>query len=433
MEATRGVGHLVAPKATVLDRDEVFKTAHEVAATEKHPSRAKVASRLGLIDGTFNQVARRNGWVDELDSILTRKPTVDEEPEGVVHYDNGSADLISPATEDVPWTRDGLLKHFKFEPEGWEVTNAKVNAWGTVEAPWFQLKLSVVPVGGIVRPADPTKWTPPKKPKTRISKTKPVKYLLCSDLHAPRQEQKLCDALCYWLEDEKPDRAIMAGDILDAETISRHRPRERPAALNDGIQSGHNQLRDFRSASTDTEWWAMEGNHDVRFRTYLIDNAPNAYGIKAANDDVPAYHLRRLLLLDELGIKWWDEDWDVAHFILSEHLSITHRAAGGKNAANQALDRYDESVAQGDSHRLQMVWRTKFHNVPDGGVKTSTRLAAQIGCLCEIKEGLDYAKRPDWQQGAMVAHVYPDGQFSMAPLIYVKDTLLAPSGKRYSA
>ena len=353
---------------------------------------------------------------------------------GISTNDDGSLAIASEirATPPAPWKPDEVMRAHGQDPDEFIIVRVRFNRWGAPEAPMHQLRFDAIPRDSIIRPADPTTWKPPRKPR-RPRKQKMVKSLVVSDLHAPRHDRGMHQVLCDWLADEQPDRGVFLGDLLDFETISRHRPRERPRAANEGIQAAHEVLRDWREASPDTRWVLIEGNHDFRIRSYLIDNAPNAYGITAANDELPALHLRRLLHLDELGVEWVDEDWDRAHVLLSRHLAGMHRAAGGKNAAVGALDKFSHSILQGDTHRLRLVYRTEYEHTPGGDVDTSTRMAAEIGCLAEIKDGLSYAKQPDWQNGAMVVYTWPDtDEFSAVPLVYVGGHLLTP-GRRYVA
>ena len=57
-----------------------------------------------------------------------------------------------------------------------------------------------------------------------------------------------------------------------------------------------------------------------------------------------------------------------------------------------------------------------------------------IDTAAEIGDGLGYGNpAKDWQNAAMVAKVWPDGDFALAPLIFLPnpDRLLTPDGRRY--
>ena len=54
--------------------------------------------------------------------------------------------------------------------------------------------------------------------------------------------------------------------------------------------------------------------------------------------------------------------------------------------------------------------------------------------MAEIKDGLYYDDEPDWNQGFLMAWLWPDNDdFTLAPAPYIPGRLLAPSGKRYVA
>ena len=216
----------MAPKQSVLDKDMVLSVAREVAETEQQPSRTKVANRLGMVSSTLNKILAREGWIEDVDAVLSRDYSYRPDPDGVSHDENGGATLTAPP-KDCPWTREGLLKHFGFKVDEWKVTNARLNKWGDDEAPKWQLKLSVVPVGGLIKFPDPNDWTPPPKPnKKKVKKNAPRKVVICSDHHAPRIDRGLHACFLQWLRDENPDEGIINGDLGDFPSISRHRSRE---------------------------------------------------------------------------------------------------------------------------------------------------------------------------------------------------------------
>lgn len=341
---------------------------------------------------------------------------------------------VDPATS---WTTEKLLKEHGFDPQEWVIVRSRVQRYGNPDEPMHQLRFDVVPKAALValQPADPGAWTPPPKPRRRkATATKPEKVLVCADLHAPLHEQHLCDLLYRVIGEEKPDKVKVLGDVLDAEKLSRWPAREKARGTNSGIQEGHNFFRSGREAHPDAEWEAIPGNHDWRFNSYTMGLAPELGGICAAEDDVPALDLRRLLLLDELGVKWTQDPegtWETTHIVLSPLLAATHQAGGGKSAAQSALASYDHSIMQGDTHRLQFVYKTKQEFNANHEPEISIRASIQVGCLCS-REAAFYSKRPDYQPGFVVAHIWPDGKFHVEPWLYVRGELFGPGGRRYS-
>lgn len=428
----------MAPQSIVLDRDLILATAREVAATEPVPSRTKVANRLGLVASTMNKALDREGWTSEVDAILAKRPAIQPEPGGIVQAAGKPTEITSPPT-DCPWTQEGLLKHFGFSVDEWKVTDAKLNKWGDTEDPRWQLKLTVVPVGGIIKFPDPNEWTPPPKPKKR-KQGGVRKVVICGDHHCPYVDWTLHGLFLEFLADEQPDEGVILGDLLDLSGISRHRrgKKKAPAEINEELRCALKVLQDYRHASPDTHWTLLPGNHDDRIDHLQIDNAHGIYGVapgggvtlEGEKDEAPALAVRRLLYLDELGIDYIFEDWNRAKHLLGRKLTLRHGYLSGKNASDNMLKKITRSTIQGHTHRMRFIYKTE-HDEHDEDQPTATRLAAEAGCMAEIKDSLGYGDEEDWQQGFLLAHLWEDGDFTLAPVPYVPGRLLAPSGKRY--
>jgi hypothetical protein len=332
------------------------------------------------------------------------------------------------------WTPEKLLREHGLDPEEWVIARIRVNRWDDPDSPKHQLRFDVVPKAAVVEIAapDPSKWKAPPKPKARKRKgDEPRKVVVVSDHHAPFEDRTLHKLFLRYLEDEQPHQGIINGDLLDFHTISRHRSRDGFAApVNDCLQAGFDILADYRTASPDTEWTLKKGNHDQRLEDLVMDNARGLHGVTAAGDDVPALSLRRLLHLDELGIEYVEADWDMAKVRVSKRLSVRHGPATGKAATHRLLDKFSVSVLQGHTHRLSLTLRTEHTDEDDE--PTTTRLAAEGGCMCQIHQGLGYADSPDWNQGFILAHVWDDEDFQVLPGVYVPGRLLAPNGRRYA-
>lgn len=357
-------------------------------------------------------------------------------PAGVVETEGIETFTTDPTNSPpAPWKPEEVMRAHGRNPDDYEIVRERYNRWGKPEEPLHQLRFDAIPKDARIVPADPTNWKPPRKPKVKRAKRDiPEKTLLCSDLHAPLQEHRLCEQLFHVLEAEKPDKVKMLGDILDAERASRWPARRKARSTQAGINGAHDFFQSGRRAHEDAEWEVIPGNHDWRIENYLMGRAPEIAVIGAAHDELPAHHLRRLLKLDELGVKYTEDeegDWETTHIVLSPLLAATHKAGAGKNASRSALDLYDHSIVQGDTHRLEFKYKTKAEYNIDHEADISTRASIQVGCLCS-REAAFYSKRPDFQQGFVMAYIYPDGRFSVEPYIHIKGDLLCPGGIRLS-
>lgn len=433
----------MAPRRIQLpDKDSILAIAAE------SDSRAAVGRRVGIKPGTFNKRICEEGWAEEIDQLTAThrrgeiKPNELEE-DGRFDHDDGSATVVSAVQTGDPVCAEDVLRAHKIDPAEWRIVRQRANAWNAMTSDkkhgdnrvvtMHQLRIDLVPVHLLIALPDPAAWKPPPAPKARRRrKGEPKSIVVCGDHHCPHNDKTLHELFLQFLTDTQPDEGVINGDLLDFHTISRHREREgfaQPA--NECIKTGFEVLMDYRHASPNTRWTMKRGNHDQRLYNAMVDNVRALHKVEAADDDIPALSLRRLLHLDELGIEMLEEDWDMAKVRLSPKLTVRHGPSSSKNATARLLEKFSVSVIQSHTHRLSMLMRTEHSE--DEEEPTTTRLAAEAGCMCEVKDGLGYSAEPNWQQGALLVHVWPDGDFHVEPIVYVPGRLLAPGGRRYEA
>jgi hypothetical protein len=257
---------------------------------------------------------------------------------------------------------------------------------------------------------------------------------MCGDQQAPFQDPNLHDKFVHWLSENRPDEGVLIGDTVDFAEISRHRHNpEWVARTQDCLDSGYGLLRDYVHSSPDTRWKKLAGNHDIRIRTTIIDQARDLYGLRRA--DSPQEHsvwsIPHLLRLDELGIEFIDPngEWEHGQVKLSDKLAVRHGWIARKGSGQSALATLEHlgySVVVGHTHRQSLVHKTT-HDI-DGN--TSTLAGVEAGCMCRIQDGLGYAVAPDWQNGFATATIWDDGKFKIDLATYVNGELLW-RGQRY--
>jgi len=348
-----------------------------------------------------------------------------------------------PALEpEAPWKPDELLEAHGLDPEEWAVARVRGNRWGDPNQPNHQLRVDAIPRASVFTPIDPADWEPPPKPKRRAEDGGPRKVVICGDHHCPYEDKTLHALFLQFLEDEQPDEGVLLGDLLDFSSISRHRRGKvrPPATVNECLKAAMRVLRDYRHASPNTFWTLLPGNHDDRLDHLQIDNAGGLYGVAPGggetldgeSDETASLSIKRLLYLDELGIDLITEDFNRAKYLLGRKITLRHGYLSGKNASANMLNKITRSTVQGHTHRLRLIYKTE-HDEHDDDQPTATRIGAEAGCMAEIRHSLYYGDEEDWQQGALLAHLWPDDDFTLAPVPYVPGRLLAPSGKRYQA
>jgi len=386
-----------------------------------------VARDFGMAGSSLGYRARKMG-------LSTAKGSA---PDGYAGGDTHNLE-VEPGADLSP---DKLLKRIGLNPDEWVVTNVKARegTWGSVENPNEQLRLevSVRPVLGGFKVPTLENWTPLPKPKARKGKG-PKTTVVCGDQHVPHHDKVLHRLFCQFLEEEQPDSIEINGDLLDFADISRHRqmPKSGPAGnyqftntVNECLQAGFNVLHDYRLAAPNAQIRMQFGNHTARLYYALVDNLKGLYDITAANEDVPALSLRKLLHLDELHVELIEQDWEQATSRVNRRLTVLHGYSTTKQPGEKMLNELTGSTLQGHSHRISLNYRTSHH--PDDG--TETRLAGECGCMCEIEGGLGYAKTPNWNQGFMLVKAWEDDDFVVSPVVYLPGRLLIPDGRRYDA
>ncbi len=386
----------------------------------------KVANKLGVTRSAVQHHARK---VREKLGVTNKG--------GVEVFTTDPAGSPAP-----PWKPEEVMRAHGRDPDNYLILRERFNRWGPPEEPMHQLRFDAVPKDSIIRPVDPGDWTPPPKPKARKKAKGPKKVVICGDHHCPYVDWTLHGLFLEFLRDETPDEGVILGDLLDLSGASRHRrgKKSAPASVNEELRAAFKVLRDYRDASPDTHWTLLPGNHDDRIDHQQIDNAPSIYGvvpgggltIDGEEDETPALSMVRLLYLDELGIDYVFEDFNRAKHLLGRKLTLRHGYLSGKNASDNMLKKITRSTVQGHTHRMRFIYKTE-HDEHDEEQPTSTRIAAEAGCMAEIKDSLGYGDEEDWQQGFLMAHVWDDGDFTLLPVPYLPGRLVAPSGKRYSA
>lgn len=381
----------------------------------------KAAEELGLSPAGLRNKLMREG----------RATKKGETPPGEQTY------TLDHLPDGSGWTPERLMERLGLDPEKFEITSVRVRGghWGRPDDPSSQLRLEVS-----VRPIrEPFKfpkledWKPLKAPKPKRSKDKPESIIVVSDQHAPFHSKPNHRLLCQFLENEQPDRIICAGDLLDFPDVSRHRviPGDKfDASVNECLQAGFNVLADYRAAAPNARMDFLPGNHDVRLAHKIIDQATKVWDIRAANDEVPALSLRRLLHLDYLHINYVDEtDWKRARVEINSRLTVRHGYSTKKHPGPTILAALAGSTIQGHSHRT-----STFYATTHGQHGPEYRVAAETGCLCEIDEGLGYAgDQADWQPAFLRVLAWPDEDFLISTCLFLKDPnrLLIPDGRKY--
>lgn len=268
---------------------------------------------------------------------------------------------------------------------------------------------------------------PERKPRKRTGKWRTAVILpdpqigFWRDLHdgalTPFHDERAMSIAMQIVEAERPDVTVWLGDVCDFAAFGRY--RQEPGfqlTVQPTIDTAHAWLAMTVALSREVRY--LEGNHDMRLHTAMVDNVLAAAGIRRAKSgphEWPAMSLPSLLRLDELGVKYISA-YPAGATYLNAALACIHGRFHGPSAMTKNLDREQVSIIQGHTHHKQKAARTR--NTRGEPVFA---FAYSPGCLCRIDgavpgvgSAVDAFGRPvrswqDWQQGLAVVRYEEDG------------------------
>lgn len=370
-----------------------------------------------------------------------------------IHSHGEIADCQTSVSRHVETDPDRMLKERGLAPDDWYIDSLTVNEWeglqkgGVNKTKLYQTKFQAKrkrPYVGLM-PVRSDGWQAPPKSDFIVGNDGEL-VVICGDQQAPFHDKGLHARFVEWLWANLPERGVILGDLGDFPDISRHPDDpENLATAQECLQASYDIMRDYVTASPDTKWSYLLGNHDERIRQYLLKNASRLYDLSVVDSEHESgsmvHSMSHLLRLDELGVELIDPHgtYENAQVKLSDNLAVRHgwvvRQGSGASAL-KTLEQTGYSIIVGHTHRQSCVYHT-YHEM-DGGVRQL--LAVEAGCMCrvdgQVQEEKDrrypagnrrfpnYMTLPDWQQGFATANVYPDGKFKVDLATYVNGVLL---------
>jgi hypothetical protein len=309
---------------------------------------------------------------------------------------------------DLPHGRPAeMLEERDLSPEEWRVSSLTINEWEAGDDLNRQTKLTLQPLKDVVRPARVDGWKPPA-PKPRKAGATETTFLV-GDHQAPYIDEDFHAATLRWLAEVKPAKGVVGGDGLDLPSVSKYaKTAGWNASVNECVDSFYRVLCDYRSASPDTQWVMLEGNHEARLHAHLMRQFEEGAAIKRAGENEDnVLSVPYLMRLDELGIPYIDNYPHAVHKITPTvgaiHGTIVKKDAGASGHATLMQRGFD--VYQFHIHRQGLTPHT-WHDI-DG--EPYTKWACEVGAACLVKEGLNHTVSANWQNGAATATVHKDG------------------------
>jgi predicted phosphodiesterase len=212
------------------------------------------------------------------------------------------------------------------------------------------------------------------------------KIFVLSDIHIPYQDVQFIKTILHDIRKEKPSQIVLIGDIIDFYPLSRFRKDpSKILTLNKELEDCELFISRLRKAANDAAIIYCEGNHEIRLRKFLWDNAPQLTTIFT---DIQSF-----LGLNRYGVKYYNSK----EIFTSGIYNFMHGVYLRKNPGASVLEhinRLGKNIVIGHCHRLAIV---------QVSIGQKQILGIEAGCLTR-PEYHDYIQSPDpnWCFGYVV-------------------------------
>ena len=250
--------------------------------------------------------------------------------------------------------------------------------------------------------------------------------VVIADHQIPYHDTDAIEALNKYIHAVKPDEIVINGDFMDFPMLSTKFRRNHTTryALQQHLDEGKYVLKSHRKAAPNAKITLLEGNHELRLRSFVEEQAD---ALEPLLDT--ALSVESLLGLDEYGVDWIP-GWDTGKAIWErDGLMITHGSWHSKSSAAKSHLAYYGSTIFAHIHRPTIAAETDFFGVP--------KIARSVGCLCNIA-GDNQPPRAgttpgsDWVQGFAVVH-FGDTRYQVHSMDIIKGEIIGLNGKTYRA
>jgi predicted phosphodiesterase len=212
----------------------------------------------------------------------------------------------------------------------------------------------------------------------------PSTLAVLSDWHIPHHDPAAVAVALRIVTDVQPTDIVLAGDLLDAYTLSSFdKDPGRLASLQDELDAATSLLASLRALAPDSTITFVPGNHEQRLSRHLKRH-PELHGLHALT-------WPSLLSLDSLNIRAIPEDtvhtW---HGMVVEHGTLIRRHSAYTSRAQ--IEQRGVSGISGHTHRLGTHYLTNM---------AGAHVWIENGCLARLDPEYVFGT-PNWQQGFSV-------------------------------
>ena len=215
------------------------------------------------------------------------------------------------------------------------------------------------------------------------------------DIHIPYQDNKAIGMALDYIWDKECDTIVLNGDIMDCFMASKFQKDPNMRDLKGEIDDMKAFLAAMRENFSQELIIYKEGNHEVRWKHFLMRKAPEVFNMNEFRLDV-------ILGLSALGIIWVDNK----KIIKAGKLNIIHGHEywGSYSPVNPAKGYYNKAmtnVMAGHNHQSSEHISKDLNDEITG--------AWSVGCLCEMHP--DYAPYNKWVHGFATVDIEDNGHF----------------------
>jgi hypothetical protein len=241
--------------------------------------------------------------------------------------------------------------------------------------------------------------------------------VIVSDLQIPYHDKRAVDNVARFIKAFRPDDVVSVGDEMDMQTISKW-SEGTPMAYERSIGRDRDETVEVLHKLRISHM--TRSNHTDRLFNTIMRKAPGLMG-------APEFELENFLRLDELGITYHKEPWQIApNWLLLHGDEGNTSQVGGQTALNLAK-RTGMSVVCGHTHRAGLLHHTESF----GGRQRRAVWGMEVGNLMNqrlasyLKGGI-----ANWHQA--IGILYIDGKKVTPQLIPIHaDGSFMVNGKVY--
>jgi len=251
------------------------------------------------------------------------------------------------------------------------------------------------------------------------------KVMFQPDTHFPYQDEAALACFKKAVQDERPERVVILGDLMDAAIFSQFQPSS----------FSESKFLDFKDSEVDPanahiDWLLkytklvvyVEGNHEAHVERAAVRLGPLGTGIYKMISPRELLSAGRSVR----NFKWipYNADFKQSHYKVTPRLLALHGLSTAKHAPAKHLEKLKNySVIYGHTHRRQSDTRRD-------PISDDVHQAASPGCLSTLSPKYMHNNTNEWAHGFGFAYCRNDGSsFTYYNVGIEHGKAVLPSGK----